>query len=276
MKRNEKGQFVKGSGIKDITGQRFGKLVVLGLDRIQEKKSYWKVKCDCGTEKSVRSDMLKRIVSCGCVKREQDKKNLHYMANNHEMTYHPVYSIWHAMVSRCHNPNDHAYADYGGRGIKVCDEWRDIKLFAKWADSEGFVKGKNLSIERKDVNGNYCPENCCWIDRNLQTRNRRNTIKLSIDGEEKPLSEWSEIYQINHSLVLSRYEKGYRNPKDLFYKGNLQRRDTKEVYVHGEYLTASEIAKKYGLDINTTRWRIRAGITDEKRLLYKGNLKELY
>lgn len=276
MKRNEKGQFVKGSGIKDLTGQRFGKLVVLGLDRIQENKSYWKVKCDCGTEKSVRSDMLKKIVSCGCVKREQDKKNLRYMANNHEMTCHPVYSIWHAMVSRCHNPNDHAYSDYGGRGITVCDEWRDIKLFAKWADSEGFVKGKNLSIERKDVNGNYCPENCCWIDRNLQTRNRRNTIKISIDGEEKPLSEWSEIYKINHSLVLARYEKGYRSPNDLFYKGNLQHRDTEKVCVHGEYLTANEISKKYGLSVTTIRGRIYSGITDEKRLLYKGNLKELY
>lgn len=275
MKRNEMGQFVKGSGINDITGQRFGKLVVVGLDKIINKKSYWKVRCDCGTEKTVRGDTLRRIVSCGCAKREQDKTNLRYMANNHEMTYHPVYSIWHAMVARCHNPKDHAYADYGARGIEVCEEWKDIRCFAKWADSQGFEKGKNLSIERKDVNGNYCPENCCWIDKSLQTRNRRNTIRLSIDGEEKPLSEWSEIHKANHSLVLARYEKGYRSPEDLFYKGNLQQRGIEKFSVYGELLTANQIAKKYRLRISTVRARIRTGITDEKRLLYKGNLKEL-
>lgn len=274
VKRNKKGQFVKGSGIKDITGQRFGKLVAIELDIVKNRKSYWKVKCDCGNEKIVRSDTLKKITSCGCVKKEQDKINL-FITNNHEMTRHSVYSIWHAMVSRCHNPNDHAYNDYGGRGIKVCEGWQDIKKFAKWADEQGFEKGKNLSIERIDVNGNYCPDNCCWIERTLQPRNRRNTIKFSINGIEKPLSEWSELKRIDHSLVLARYEKGCRNPEDLFYKGNLQQRDTIKVSVYGEMLSASDIATKYNINKQTVQGRIYRGITDEQRLLYKGNLKEL-
>ena len=224
MKRNEKGQFTKGAGLKDLTGQRYGKLVVIGLDSARDRRSYWKVRCDCGNEKVVRGDTLKKITSCGCVKKEQDVINLG-ITNHHEMTYHPVYSIWHAMIQRCEHPNSKCYRDYGGRGTTVCPEWHDLRIFAEWADRTGFEKGKNLSIERKDVNGNYCPENCCWIDRKLQPRNRRNTIKLKIDGEEKALSEWSEIYGVKHSLVLARYEKGHRDPKDLFYKGNLQMRD---------------------------------------------------
>lgn len=223
-KRNSKGQFVKRENIKDITGQRFGKLTVLKFDRIKNGKTYWIVKCDCGTTKSVRSDTLKVITSCGCDKKEQDIINLG-IVNHHEMTHHPVYPIWHAMMSRCENQNDNAYSDYGGRGIKVCCEWQDIKTFAKWAEETGFVKGKNLSIERKNVNGDYCPENCCWIDRRMQPRNRRNTVKLEVNGEIKPLAEWAEIYNVSYKKVMGRYYRGIRKIEDLFYKGNLQMRD---------------------------------------------------
>ena len=223
VKRNENGQFVKGQLINDLTGKRYGMLTVLGLDRIENRCSWWTVKCDCGTVKSVRGSTLKVIRSCGCIKKKQDLINLH-ITNNHELTYHPVYHIWNAMIQRCENPKFKYYKDYGGRGIKVCEEWKDIRNFSKWADQSGFP-GKNLSIERVDVNGNYCPENCCWIDRKYQARNCRNTIRLVINGTERPLVEWAEIYGIKYELVMGRYQKGYREPNDLFYKGNLQMRD---------------------------------------------------
>ena len=218
------GRFKKGDGIKDITGQRFGKLTVIRIDRVENKRSYWWVKCECGTIKSVRSDTLKVITSCGCDKKKQDIINLGII-DNHELTNHPVYGIWSAMKNRCENPENRAYKDYGGRGIKICPEWHDIRNFAKWADETGFEAGKNLSIERIDVNGDYCPENCKWIDRRLQSRNRRNTVKLDIDGIIKPLTEWAEIYNIPKHTVYGRFEKGIRNPDDLFYSGNLQMRD---------------------------------------------------
>ena len=129
------------------------------------------------------------------------------------------------MKNRCENPKDHAYKDYGGRGIKICPEWHDIRNFSKWADETGFESEKNLSIERIDVNGDYCPENCKWIDRRLQTRNRRNTVKLTINGITKPLTEWAEIYGVAKSKVYGRFKRGIRNPDDLFYLGNLQMRD---------------------------------------------------
>lgn len=224
VKRNNKGQFIKGQSINDLTGKKFGKLSVIRLDKIVNKKSYWIVKCDCGTEKSVRGDTLKVITSCGCDKKKQDLINFN-VTNNHKLTNHPVYHIWQAMLNRCENPKNRAYKDYGGRGITVCDEWKDIRNFSKWADETGFLPGKNLSIERKNVNGNYCPENCIWIDKKLQARNRRNTIKFSIDGIEKPLSEWAEIYQLPYSKIMGRYYRGVRNIDDLFYKGNIQMRD---------------------------------------------------
>lgn len=224
-KRNEKGQFEKGNGIKDITGQKFGKLTVVCFDKIINKKSYWIVECECGTKKSVRSDTLKVITSCGCDKKKQDLINFG-VTNHHELTYHPVYAIWNAMINRCENPKNRAYKNYGGRGIKACPEWHDIKIFAEWAEQNGFEKGKNLSIERIDVNGNYCPENCKWIDRKLQTRNRRNTVKLTINGEEKPLSEWTELFNVSYKKVTGRYYRGIRNAEDLFYRGNLQMRNS--------------------------------------------------
>lgn len=222
--RNEKGQYEKWGNIKDITGMKYGKLTVIGLDKIVNKKSYWLVKCECGTVKSVRGDTLKSITSCGCEKKKQDIINLK-IKSNHKMTYHPAFRIWQAMIARCENPNQKFYSNYGGRGIKVCPDWHDIKKFAEWADETGFVAGKNLSIERKDVNGNYCPENCCWIDKKLQPRNRRNTIKFKIDNVERPLSEWAEIYDVPYKKVIGRYYNGKRDPDDLFYKGNLQMRD---------------------------------------------------
>lgn len=129
------------------------------------------------------------------------------------------------MISRCDNTKDHAYDDYGGRGIKVCDEWHDIRKFCEWADKNGFKGGRNLSIERIDVNGNYCPENCCWIPRNKQQRNRRCSIRISIGGEEKTLRDWAEIYGIEdkeYQKITQRYRRGYRDPEHLFYRGKLK------------------------------------------------------
>ena len=216
-----RGKFTKGDGLKDITGKRFGKLTVIKLDRVENKRSYWWVKCDCGTVKSVRGDTLKVIASCGCDKEKQDIINLN-ITNHHKLTYHPAYHIWNNMISRCDNPEDHAYKDYGGRGIKVCDDWHDIRKFCEWADKNGFKGGQNLSIERIDVNGNYCPDNCCWIPRNKQSRNRRCPIRLEINGEEKPLREWAEIYRFTdkeYQKITQRYRAGHRDPEYLFYKG---------------------------------------------------------
>lgn len=218
--RNKKGQFVKGAFKKDLTGQRYGRLVVIKRDVARKlRRQYWICRCECGNIKSVRDDSLKRIQSCGCLKREQDKKNLG-IAYNHNMTNHPAFLVWDAMMNRCCNRSQNSYHDYGERGITVCDEWKDVKQFCQWADDMGYSKGD--SIERIDVNGNYEPSNCKWIPRNEQAWNTRKTVYADINGEKIPLAKTARKLGLEPCLVWHRWKRGIREYDRLFFKGNLQ------------------------------------------------------
>lgn len=216
-KRNEKGQFTKGIKV-DLTGRRYGKLTVIRYDHLVDRRSYWLCKCDCGKEKVIRGDTLSKIQSCGCVKKEQDKINFG-ITYNHQMTYHPAFSIWDAMMNRCYNQKQAAYKDYGGRGISVCEEWHDVKVFCKWMDDNKFEKG--LSIERKDVNGNYCPDNCCLIPKSEQVWNTRKTTYVEINGELIPLAKTARKLGLSPCLVWHRWKSGVKEYDKLFFKGNL-------------------------------------------------------
>lgn len=221
MSRNAKGQFEKGTGLKDLTGRQFGKLKVVGLDKSEKGRSYWKVKCQCGTEKVVRGDTLKVITSCGCVKKEQDIINLKLNEkDNHRMTKHRAFQSWSHMMARCYNKNNKYYKHYGGRGIIVCEEWHDARNFCKWADDNGFEKG--LTIERKDVNGDYCPNNCCWIPKTEQSKNRRNTVKVKYNEEYVTLSELANATGFTYKELASRWYKGIRDIERLTYNGDLR------------------------------------------------------
>ncbi len=216
--RNKKGQFVKGENIKDISGKRYGKLTVVCLDRERtHRKSYWICKCDCGKIKSIRSDTLNRIKSCGCVKKQQDIINLG-IDYNHNMTHEEVFTTWNAMMNRCLNPDNHAYKYYGGRGITVCDEWKDVKKFVDWAKKSGYQKG--LSIERIDVNGNYEPQNCKWIPRSEQALNTRKTVYLFHNGKKIPLAKTARELGVSPNLAWHRWKRGL-SYEDIFYPGNL-------------------------------------------------------
>lgn len=220
MVRNEKGQFVKGSCTKDIAGQRFGKLKALYLDKQRTgKKTYWICECECGNVKSIRSDCLKIIQSCGCVKKEQDMVNLH-VKNNHNMANHKAYVIWYNIMNRCYSKANEHYVDYGGRGITVCEEWHDVKKFCAWADESGFRK--ELTIERNDVNGNYEPSNCRWTTRQEQAWNKRNTFYCKINGEKIPAAKLSLEYGIPLKTLKDRYRRGITDKDKLLYKGNLK------------------------------------------------------
>lgn len=125
----------------------------------------------------------------------------------------PWYGTYRGMMDRCENPNSANYHLYGGRGIKVCDEWHDIEKFEEWVKENNYEPG--LSIDRIDVNGNYEPSNCRWVTMKEQANNKRNTIKIVSNGMTKTISEWSEITGINKRTIWKRYHKGWPSEEIL-------------------------------------------------------------
>lgn len=118
-----------------------------------------------------------------------------------------LYRIWAGIFSRCTNPNREHYKNYGAKGITVCEEWRDYKQFREWAKANGYAD--NLSIDRKDNNKGYCPENCRWVTMKEQERNRTNNHIVEYNGECHTISEWSEICNINVDVLIYRINSGW-------------------------------------------------------------------
>lgn len=186
--RNNKGQFIKDTMRKDITGQKFGMLTALEFSHVEKKnnnrRTYWVFQCDCGEIKVLRVDQVKsgNTLSCGCHKQVTDANNLNRQGSKPKYNYIGkledcvLYSRWHGMIRRCYNRNFIQYNNYGGRGIKVCDEWlHDFSTFFNWSMNNGF--SEELEIDRIDNNGNYCPENCRWITHKENMQNTRRSIK---------------------------------------------------------------------------------------------------
>ena len=203
--------------INDLTGRRFGRLVVIGRDDRNSRKTYYNCLCDCGNMKSVRSDSLiaGTIRSCGCLKKEQDRENL-TAAHTHKMSGTRIYQIWQGIKKRCYNPHDVRYERYGRRGIKVCDEWRDnFQSFYDWAMENGY--DDSLTIDRIDNDGDYRPENCRWSSSEEQARNRSSNIKITIGNVTKTLVEWCQVFDVDYHVISARYSRnGFIGIDELF------------------------------------------------------------
>lgn len=167
--------------VKDISGQRFGKLTAMEFVGLVKHKAVWRCVCDCGNESSHTAiDMRSgNTTSCGCVKAVIGKtSNLKHGASADGKTT-KTYNIYRSMMQRCYDPRCKSYPDYGARGIKVCDRWREG--YATFLADMGECP-ENYSIERIDVNGDYEPGNCKWIPLNEQAKNTRNTVRYLVDG----------------------------------------------------------------------------------------------
>ena len=124
-------------------------------------------------------------------------------------------NIYYHMIKRCYKEKHRSYEQYGGRGIKVCDEWRKNKiLFFEWAIKQGY--SDNLTLDRIDVNGDYSPENCRWVDWNTQENNRTNNVRIVIGKENKTLAEWSRLSGVLSDTIAYRLKKGW-NPEDAIF-----------------------------------------------------------
>lgn len=186
----------------DLTGQRFGRLVVLSFAEKKNRRMMWNCICDCGNKVVVcGTDMRSgNTQSCGC----QRKENFNH--KKHEKHNTRVYRIWKGIKSRCFNPNRKGFHHYGGRGITMCDEWKDdFQAFYDWAMSHGYED--NLTIDRIDVNGNYEPLNCRWVDSFTQGTNKSDVVFVEYNGEKHPLSVWAEITGIKHATLYNRIVK---------------------------------------------------------------------
>lgn len=196
----------------DLAGQRIGRLLVIE-ETTKDKYSHtrWLCKCDCGnTTLFTTSDLCRgKVKSCGCYRNERIGES----NRTHGASRTRLYDVWLTMIARCNKPNSTAYKNYGGRGIKVCDEWlKDFASFKEWAGKSGYRE--NLTIERKDVNGNYSPDNCTWITRADQQKNTRRTHRVVYQGKEMPLLDLSKLMGISPTTI-KKYEKQCNYNYDL-------------------------------------------------------------
>lgn len=191
--------------MQDLTGQKFGKLTVLKVFR-KENKYYCECKCECGNIKNIRKDHLltQKTTSCGCYR----IKNTGDVHRTHGKTNTLLYSKYEGMKRRCYNTNDARYKYYGARGIAVCNEWlNSFEAFYEWATNNGYKKG--LTLDRINVNGNYCPENCRWIDIKIQTRNRRSNLIFTYNNETLCLKDWAIKYNIKYNTLVHRINRNW-------------------------------------------------------------------
>lgn len=193
--------------MENLAGQKFGRLVVTGFSHREGSSYLWNCKCDCGNESKVRAYGLKsgKTQSCGCLRTERRIEKITKHGNSIKSKGKtPEYVAWQEIKRRCYNPKFRQFSDYGGRGITVCDRWKDS--FENFLIDMGEKPAPNHSLDRIDVNGNYEPSNCRWADRILQQRNQR-VRKGSLTGHKgvnliKRSGKYNVRISVNKKLII--------------------------------------------------------------------------
>ena len=186
--------------IRDLTGQKFNMLTAIKIAERNPLK--WECICDCGNVCKVRANNLTRgkQKSCGCLSHKGNP--------THKQCYTRVYRIYAKIKRRCFAEDDPSYPRYGGRGITMCDEWREsFESFANWSYANGYRD--DLSIDRIDNNGNYTPDNCRWADSYSQANNKRNNRFISYQGKTQTLANWCKEKNMSYNVVWFRLSQGW-------------------------------------------------------------------
>lgn len=183
-----------------------------------ERRRYGVYVCVCGTKKEIFDSFVNtgRIRSCGCLRSQLT----HERRFSHGDTASAEFRIWSGMRTRCYNRRCKAYPDYGGRGIIICERWRDYENFL--ADM-GRRPSPKHTIERVDNNGNYCPENCEWVLKSEQSWNRRNIVYLTLNGERKSITAWARQLKVDYRVLHARRVAGWTDKQILTTPLNARR-----------------------------------------------------
>lgn len=232
---------------KDYIGYNIGCLTV--VEEIEQIGNNRRFLCNCsvcgGTHMRLLSN-LKTHGTCGH-KFEQP-------------SYKRIYNTWRSMKKRCYLKSNANYKHYGERGITVCDEWLDPDEFYKWCMNNGYQD--TFTIDRIDVNGNYEPTNCRWVDMKTQQNNKRNNKKITYNNITKTMSEWAKYFNIDYTLLKSRLLNGWTFEKAISTKN----RSIGKFTINGETNTARYFAKKYNVPTITVYDRLKRGSNIEEAL----------
>ena len=240
----------------DITGQKFGRWIVLKFAYRKHGNIYWECKCECGMQKNIQGYSLLSgdSKSCGCLRAENPNGVTHNMGHTR------LYNIWSKMKGRCLNKKNNQYYLYGGRGLLVYDRWNKFEnfrddMYKSYLKHVKQFGEKETTIDRfPDNNGNYCPENCRWATKKEQSNNRRTNRPISYNGKILNISQFAKQYNIKYSTLLLRINSGWDIEKALKLSPSRPR--------------LKDLAKKYNINYQTFHNRINSlGWNIEKALL---------
>ena len=245
----------------DITGQRFGRLIAIK----KEKVALWLCKCDCGNEVVVPySNLVSGLKkSCGCWWIE-NKKMFGQQSKKHGGYGTSVYRKYCAIKQRCYNPNNHEYHRYGGRGIKMCDEWlNSFESFRQWAYENGYDENGELTLDRVDNNGDYSPENCRFASRKEQQLNRECALVCEYKGVRYTAWNFAKKFGITSPNFVSKRVKAGINASEILNEWE------KSQHLPSYLITVKEASKKYGKTEGHIRRMLRDGKLKGERINWK-------
>lgn len=177
----------------DLTAQRFGRWIALRfVGTNKHRAAQWLCRCDCGQERTVTAQSLKRLESrsCGCYGKEiwrESAARMRARKHGHGLTDSPTYKTWKSMIGRCSYPDMHGYHNYGGRGITVCERWKTFENFL----ADMGVRPEGMTLDRIDGDGNYEPSNCRWATNTTQRRNSKQNVYITFQGKTQCLADWA-------------------------------------------------------------------------------------
>lgn len=254
--------------IEDLSGKIFGRLSVLRFSgKIAHGQTFWTCQCDCGNKKDISRNCLlhkkEPTRSCGCLQKDKARAN-----RKHGMCGHPLYKVWTCMKQRCLNPKNPDYHLYGGRGITICDRWKnDFRNFLNDMGNppnQGQHKGQ-LSIHRIDNDKGYYPGNCRWANTEEQALEKRRMVTLTINGETKPLLTWCKEHDILYATAIARLRHGWDH-KDIIFHPIATKRGA--ITYKGKTMRLADWAREIGISSTTLGARLRSGWSIEKTLTH--------